>query len=258
MTETAQLIATIKKQLKRQGLTYGDVAVALRLSEPSVKRLFSSGSFTLERLIQVGNLLGFSLAELAQEAAANAPRLMMLTEQDEQDLASDTKLLLVAVCALNHWAMGEIVSVYRLTEAECIKRLLQLDRMRIIDLRPGNQIRVVVSRDFDWQPNGSIRKLFRNEGRGDFLSANFSAPAETMAFVQGMVTEAGALQLQSELRKLRQKLAELHQDALAVPLSKRRGTGLLFALREWEPAAFTKLRRAARDVRDGGKPQPGN
>ena len=38
MTETEQLVATVKRQLKRQRLTYHDVAKALRLSEASVKR----------------------------------------------------------------------------------------------------------------------------------------------------------------------------------------------------------------------------
>lgn len=246
MTESSQLIAVVKKQLKRQGLTYRDVATALRLSEPSIKRLFTSGRFTVDRLVQVGNLLGFTLAELTQEAATQAPRLLTLTDQQEKELVADSKLLLVAVCALNQWTFADIVSTYRLTEAECIKRLLHLDRLRMIDLRPGNQIRVVVSRDFDWQPHGPIKKLFREEGQNDFLNAAFTAPGEAMAFVQGMVTEAGALQIQAELRKLRQKMAELHQDALAVPLNQRRGTGLLLALREWEPAGFTKLRRSSR------------
>jgi hypothetical protein len=43
MTEIAQLIATIKLQLKAAGMTYRDVAQALDLSEPSVKRLLPAG-----------------------------------------------------------------------------------------------------------------------------------------------------------------------------------------------------------------------
>ncbi len=68
MTETKLLIAAIKKQLKIQNLTYRDVAAALGLSEPSVKRLFASGRFTVDRLVQVSNFLGFTLAELSKEA----------------------------------------------------------------------------------------------------------------------------------------------------------------------------------------------
>ena len=58
-----QLIATIKRQLKSKGLTYRDVARALQLSEPSVKRLFSSERFTVDRLAQISHLLEFTLAD---------------------------------------------------------------------------------------------------------------------------------------------------------------------------------------------------
>jgi hypothetical protein len=47
----------------------------------------------------------------------------------------------------------------------------------------------------------------------------------------------------AELRKLRRKLAELHEESLAAPLSQRRGVGLLLAMRHWELAAFSQLRR---------------
>jgi transcriptional regulator with XRE-family HTH domain len=146
MTEADQLISTLKKQLKSQGMTYRDVARALKLSEPSVKRLFASGRFTVERLVQVSNLLGFTLAELSKEALADRMRLSTLTEKQEREVVSDPRLLVIAVCALNHWTMDEIVEFYKVSVPECIKHLLQLDRLRIIDLLPGNRIRLNVTR----------------------------------------------------------------------------------------------------------------
>ena len=53
MSELDQLIATLKRQLKARGMTYRDLAGELGLSEASVKRLFASGSFSLERLLQI-------------------------------------------------------------------------------------------------------------------------------------------------------------------------------------------------------------
>lgn len=243
MSEADQLIAALKKQLKRQGMTYRDVARALKLSEPSVKRLFASGRFTVDRLVQISNLLGFTLAELSKEAQAGQARLSVLTEKQEREVVSDPGLLMVAVCALNHWTLEEIVEYYRLSVPECIKYLLQLDRLRIIDLLPGNRIRLNVARDFDWLPSGPIRQYFRSTGMGDFLKSEFAREDETLNFVHGMFTDQALAQIQDELRKLRQKFAELHETSLAAPLGKRRGLGLLLALRGWEPADFAKLRR---------------
>lgn len=243
MTEAHQLIATIKKQLKSQGMTYRDVARALKLSEPSVKRLFASGRFTVDRLVQLSNLLGYTLAELSKEAQAGQPRLRTLTEKQEREVVSDPRLLVVAVCALNQWTLDEIVATYKVSKAEGIKYLLRLDQLRIIDLLPGNRIRINVARDFDWLPSGPIRQYFLSKGLGDFLKSNFAAEDETMVFANGMYTGQALAQIQDELRRLRKKFAELHEESLAAPLSKRSGTGLLLAMRAWEPVEFAKLRR---------------
>ncbi len=243
MTETAQLIATIKRLLKGRGMTYRDVAKKLGLSEPSVKRLFSSERLTVDRLVQLSNLLGYTLAELAKEAIATRQQLDSLTEKQERELVSDPQLLLVAVCALNHWTLAEIVSRYRITETDCLKYLLHLDKLGVLDLLPGNRIRINVSRDFDWLPAGPIRQYFQARGQGDFLTSAFGGENETLAFVHGMLTDQAATQMLEELRRLRQRLAMLHEESLAAPLGKRHGFGLLLAMRTWEPPDFAKLRR---------------
>lgn len=58
-----------------------------------------------------------------------------------------------------------------------------------------------------------------------------------------MLTADASTQFQAELRRLRQKFSELHQESLSAPLAQRRGIGLLMALREWEPVGFAALRR---------------
>jgi transcriptional regulator with XRE-family HTH domain len=243
MSEVAQLVATLKRELKGQGKTYRDVAAAIGLSEPTVKRLFASESFTLERLVEICNLLGLTLAELAQEAGASEARLRTLTTTQEKELVSDPRLLLVAVCALNHWTLNDMLAAYRLSEAECLQKLLRLDRLHLISLLPGNRIRLNVARDFDWIANGPIRRFFRDQGMPDFLDSAFSDEDESLAFSHGMLTETAIAKMQEQLRQLRIKFAELHAESLASPLSKRRGSGLLLAMREWEPAEFTRLRR---------------
>ena len=248
MSETTRMIAATKRLLRSQGLTYRDVAQKLKLSEPSVKRLFSSGRLTVERLEQIGQLLGYTLAELAQEAAASSAKLDRLNEKQEFELVSDPKQLLVAVCALNHWTLAQIIGFYRIDEAECIKYLLRLDKLRIIDLLPGNRIRINVSRNFDWLPTGPIRQYFRARGQDDFLDSRFDGDGESLAFVHGMLTEQAHAQLETELRRLRQRLATLHEESLAAPMGKRYGIGLLLAMRSWEPEDFAKLRRQTAPV----------
>lgn len=243
MTEITRVIATLKQRFKAAGLTYREVAHALDLSEPSVKRLLSNGRITVERLAQICDLLGLTMAELLQEAEASAPRLRTLTPGQEVRLIADEKFLLVTVCALNHWPVDDIAAAYQVTTAECIKYLLALDKMGLIELKPGNRIQLLVARDFDWLPGGPIRQYFYQRGLPDFMDSRFNAPNESMSFAHGMLTKGALNQLNDELFKLRSKFAALHDQSSSAPLSEKSGTALVLAMRVWEPQAFRKLRR---------------
>ncbi|MBS1156813.1 MAG: transcriptional regulator [Proteobacteria bacterium] len=243
MTEVALLIAEIKRELKSQGITYRDVAQALHMSEPSIKRVFASKRLTVERLVQLCELLGFSLAELAQQAQTTVPKLSTLSLAQEQQLVSNPQLLLVAVCVLNHWTLVDIVRVYAFSEVECLRYLLVLDRLGLIQLMPGNRIRLAVARNFDWIANGPIQRYFREKCQREFLDNPFSGATENLSFDHGMLTPAAQAEIQQELGRLRNKFAELHKDGIALPLDQKLGTGLMLALREWEPDEFTRMRR---------------
>lgn len=243
MTQTLQLVTVLKQHLKAAGLTYRDVAGALGLSEPSIKRLLTTGRLTVERLALLCELLGLTMAELLQEADASAPRLRTLTPAQEAQLVSNQGLLLVAVCVLNQWPLDNIVATYRLSKAECIKHLLVLERMGLAHLKPGNRIRLLVARDFDWLPDGPIRQFFLREGLPDFMASQFGQADETFDFTHGMLTQAAYAQLQAEMHRLRGRLAVLHNESLGAPLAEKRGTALLLAMRVWEPSAFRELRR---------------
>jgi transcriptional regulator with XRE-family HTH domain len=242
-SEIVQLVATIKRQLKAQGFTYRDVARSLKVSEASIKRTFANESYTLGRLAQVSEFLGFTLAELLQTAATAVPPLDTLTTDQETQLVSDDKLILVAVCALNHWSLADILSFYDMTKMEAIKRLRILDRMCLIELLPGDRIRRRAKRDFDWIQDGPIRRYFAEQGLTDFIAGPFDPKDESLDFAHGMLTPAAQAELKLEVRRLRAKLSNLHEQCIPADISEKRGVGVLLALRRWEPIAFARLRR---------------
>ncbi|MEZ0231489.1 MAG: helix-turn-helix domain-containing protein [Methylophilaceae bacterium] len=243
MNEIAFLIGTIKRLLKKQGINYRDLARLLKLSEASVKRMFAAERMTLDRLSQISGILGFTLSELTQEAAANSEFIKTLTIEQETLLVSDTKLLLTAVCTLNHWKLAEIIEIYKLTEAECLQKLLILDRLRIIDLLPENRIRLIIDRDFAWLKNGPISEFFRIHGQPDFLNGSFVNDDSKM-FIHGMLTDSAFIELQPEIDRLRTKFTELHNQSLSTGLKQKRSASLLLGIRrDWEPAAFLHFRR---------------
>lgn len=84
MAQTKQLIDTLKRALKAQGLSYADVAKELNLSEASVKRLFSQS--------------GFSLAQLAREFDS--------LNQNDASLSLSQRGGTTVVLAMRNWRLG--------------------------------------------------------------------------------------------------------------------------------------------------------
>jgi transcriptional regulator with XRE-family HTH domain len=103
MAQSKLLIDTLKKELKAQKKTYRDVAKVLGLSEASVKRLFAERTFVLERLDQICEFLGLEITDLARKAEEATQLTANLSLQQEQELVSDIKLLLVAFILINRW-----------------------------------------------------------------------------------------------------------------------------------------------------------
>ncbi len=246
MNESERIAATLKRLLKRGGYTYRRIAVELSLSEATIKRMFSRESFTLSRLLQLTSLLGISLSELASLAEESNSSITTLTPAQEKELVSEPALLLVAACVLNGWKPDEITQIYRLTKAECLKRLLKLDKLGLIRLLPGDRVRLNVARDFDWLPDGPIQRFFRGAERQDFLESDFAQPGESFFFLYGALTGATRARLQVRLQKLREEFAELHRESQASPSEQREGACLLLALRKWEPKRFAEMRRDRR------------
>src|SRR5256885_14514882 len=95
----AALVDLLKRRLKAHGITYAQLATRLRLSEASVKRMFSRESFTLQRLEEVCRVVRIDFAELARALSDELAGTSHLTVEQERQIASDPKLLLVALCA---------------------------------------------------------------------------------------------------------------------------------------------------------------
>ena len=241
MDESRQLLHFIRTELRAQRKTHQDLARALGLAAPSIKRLLQGQGMSLARLEAIGRLLGYTLAELAARAAQPAPAA--LNPAQEAELVADPARLLVAVAALNQLTVDDMLARYTLSRAACVGHLLALERLGILDLLPGDRIRLRVAREFDWLPDGPIQRYFRARLEQDFLAAGFEAPGALHLFSHGMLSRAAVAELEQELQRLRQLCARLHARSLAEAPAQRVGYGLLLALREWEPAAFAALRR---------------
>ncbi len=246
MAQTSAIVDALKRALKQHGLTYQQVAEELSLSEASVKRLFAERQFSLKRLDQICNLMGLEISDLIRTLEPEA-RIDRLTVEQEQELVSDSALLLVAICALNRWRFQQILDNYQLSEHQVISQLASLDRMGLIELLPGNRIKTLISHDFQWQKNGPIQQFFESQVQADFFQCRFNRAGELRLFLNGMLSPRSNDTMQQKLRRLALDFRHCHQEDLALPLDQRFGVSMMLAIRPWEVAVFQRYRKPGTD-----------
>src|ERR1700720_1058146 len=129
---TIALVDALKRALKGRGITYAALAARLGLSEASVKRMFSRRDFTLQRMDDICSVAGVDFGEIVHDVSVAEARTTHLTVQQEDEIVSDPKLMLIALCAVGNWTFEQIVDTYDIPRAECVRHLARLDRQRII------------------------------------------------------------------------------------------------------------------------------
>ncbi len=244
MSTTVDLVQAVKNELKSARMTYADLARGLGMAESSVKRMLAKGDMPLSRVDAICRALKIDFAELARRVADAQPLLRELTQEQEKAVVRDKKLLLVAINVLSQWTLEQIVAAYRITEAECIACLVQLDRIGIIELRPLNRYRLKLAKTFRWRPHGPVMDFFRENVVLDYYRGGFDGPAEGLLLVHGSISRALAPSFLERLQRVAQDFAQQHQTDQKLSPNDREGYTLLLGMRNWEFEAFTRLRRS--------------
>jgi transcriptional regulator with XRE-family HTH domain len=238
------ILKLMKKLLKSRGLTYQDVAKALALSEPSVKRLFTSEKLSLGRLAVVCDLLGVSIGELsrlAEREYEESPQTM--TSQQEEHLIADSKLFTFFYLLISGWQPKEIRQHYVISVQESTKFLLALDKLGIIELHPKERVKFLVSRDLDWLRDGPIRRQYELSAREDFLSHGFDNKHDRLKYKAWEISEST---MNFMCRKIDKFLKEMDSAAsVDDDLSKEqtKSYAFLIGIRPW---VFSLLARHKR------------
>ena len=243
MSTSADMVLALKRELKFARMTYADLARHLGMAESSIKRMLAKGDIPLSRVDAICRALKLDFAELARRVADAQPLLAGLSEAQEKAVVADKKLLLCAICVLSQWTLEQISTSYRLSEAECITYLAQLDRIGIIELKPLNRYRLKLAKTFRWRPHGAVMDYFRENALLDYFSGGFDSGGEGLLLVHGAISRSLAPSFLDRMQRVAQDFAQQHQADQKLASKDREGYTLLLAMRSWEFEAFAALRR---------------
>ncbi len=237
------LIQALKRALKQVGLTYADVARHLSISEASVKRIFHQGDMALSRVEAIAEIAGVTLSELLEQSSETVTFVSELTRDQEQELLDDPKLLLMAYMLVNGWQPDEVIQRFQIEPAEKPGLLKKLRQLGFIEVLPFDRIRVLTARNFRWQPDGPVQRLFLDYVQRDFFDNRFNQEGEALYLLGGVLSAASRRQLVRAIKRLAIEIDELSRQDAKLPRHEREATGAVLALRAWEFSAFAKLRR---------------
>ncbi|HLF12554.1 MAG TPA: helix-turn-helix transcriptional regulator [Gammaproteobacteria bacterium] len=250
MAQVSLLVRGLKRHLKARGVTYAALARRLELSESSVKRLFATQSFSLQRLEEICNLFGLEISDLVEMMNEQREYLTELTPEQEEALLADPKLLLMTYLLINGWPLPEIIANFEIDAREAERLLIRLHRAKIIELLPFNRVKLLTGRNFTWRKNGPVQRFFEQQVQHEFLDAPFAGAGELFRFVGGRLSRTGLTQMQQSIERLAREFDELARRDAVLPVTERHSCGAVFAIRPWEFSMFAALRRKPKSGSD--------
>jgi transcriptional regulator with XRE-family HTH domain len=203
MDQTILVIDVLKKLLKSRGIVYQDLARELKLSLPSVKRLFSKGDLTLTRLNDICRVIDIPMSEvfkLIDSEVSSEPQV--LSDEQERFLARNPDRLAYLELLLNEMTPKQIEREFGLKEQTTVKILAELDKWGLIEWNPKNRVKIKGAKMIKLQPNGPLRKLIKDKGIKAFLDDEFSQDSELQDFVTFKATEETLKKFNKELKAL--------------------------------------------------------
>jgi transcriptional regulator with XRE-family HTH domain len=243
MGTATTIVGAIKQQLKLQGITYQELARRLKVSEPTVKRDLARGDFTLSRLEDICEVLGVTIADLANMDPARELLITEFTEQQERMLTGDPKLLLLTYLLVNQWKLDEIVARFQISENDLVSLLLSLDKLGIVRFRPPRGVQTLTARNFGWRKDGPVHEFFLQRVVPEYFRARFDKPGDDFHFVAGSLSRASLSRFKSALTRLTAEFEDLARRDAKLPLDERDGCTAILAIRDWQFSEFTRFRR---------------
>ncbi|MBI9076436.1 MAG: helix-turn-helix transcriptional regulator [Desulfatibacillum sp.] len=244
MSQTTQLLSTLKLYIKAKGMTYKDLAREMNLSLTSIKRLFSQESFTMKRLEAVCRILDLELFDLVMmDKKRRFQGEQKLTWEQETALAEDEHFLFFFFFLVQGFTVFDILTEYQYTEQQARDYLIRLDKLGLIELHANNQVRVLVASNIFWNHDGPLSRSNKTTFMTDLMNHPFDRPNQRLGYYPGILTGDSYKIILRKVDELLAQFNELAEMDANLPLKNRRSVGLMVGLRPWYYRKMAELRR---------------
>lgn len=245
--DTAALLTALRLVMKNKGLKYRDVARHLRVSIPTVKRLFSTGEMPLQRLLQITHWLGLTLGELTKIAESHTPGHTKLTQEQEEFFAQNT-MMIAYFFALKRGKRtpAQIAERFKLTPHSTRRYLEGLESQRLIRVLSDSKVKVLAERGLEWSDRGPLGRAITQKVVTNFVHhacANIEKSKTLKMRTSGWsLTEREFAELAADVDTLLDKYRRIsHPNALASN-PKTKYVSTLWLADEWDDPMYEEIK----------------
>lgn len=214
--EGKQLRSAIKRLMKKNGYRYADLAKALKLSIPTIKRMLTRDDLPLERAVSVAHWLGISFSQLVELANQNSSGVALFSEAQENFFIQSPRAFLYFHLLLTGWSKEYILKNFGFTLRESERIQFALEKIGLVEVWPESRLRLKTRAPHRMIPGGKMETIFfdkvvesifrtiRKRTRGYADAENLSSPTLFRPFEIVMQSKT-YLKMARELREVVEK-----------------------------------------------------
>jgi transcriptional regulator with XRE-family HTH domain len=246
--EYKRLIESLKGVVRSKGWTYAQIAKKLKLSEPTIKRIFQGIPCNVDKITRICDLLEVSLLDLVHLTSDKAPEKYWFTKEQEEFFARhfDYYAFLFSLYYNLEGGLKGLQKAWSISDEESFVYLRRLEKLGLLEVLPGNDYKFKVSGQLNVDDDGVIFN-------SDFIVREFLEFAQEVAkhrLKKGYSFRVAGLQLSFEtyekflveLKALQERYYDIsaREEALTPP-NKRRFYGMCIAIGPYDPTDMKKF-----------------
>lgn len=244
MSQVDQFLEAFKRSLKSRNIIYKDLARTLKLSESSVKRIFTDKSISLERIEEICKASDISFAEVCKNAQfEETPTQYQLSKDQEKALAEEPRLLHYFLLLNDKMTPQKIEKEFEVTSYESKKILLKLDRLNLIELHPRDRVKLKNKNgSLFFRRDGAVGKALFSQTKTHYLNSEFENSEDFIRFSTVSISPELLLKYKKKFEKI---LSEISEEALASAVDEKlqQDMGILVAYRPWKYSSLDAIKK---------------
>jgi transcriptional regulator with XRE-family HTH domain len=171
LSEYQVAMTSVKALLKKQKITYRELATRLGLSESGVKKILTGADGSFQRIIDICRVLGVSVSELLEGASEQMTEVSYSEAQQEYLLKNPRAFALYWFLVYERRSMSEALKQSGLADKDRFPILRRLDQLGLLELLPGDRVRVPSVQQIRWVGGGPLIEKIYREWSQNFMQA---------------------------------------------------------------------------------------